>query len=148
MKIKWLLIFILLAAVVLGACQSADTPTAAPVETEEGAQLEAPQPGIQDQTEIPYPPPQPVTQSSDVYPDPLYPDIADGEETSWEQAISMIQNGEVREITLQNEGTRVIMGLKDGRMLIAVVSNANDVQSYLATCSDQPVCQAIILIQE
>ncbi|MEA3439109.1 MAG: hypothetical protein U9R58_02390 [Chloroflexota bacterium] len=141
MKLRWFFVFSVVLLIALGACQSSDSVS--PPSGEAGEELTAEQP---EGTELPYPAPNPVEQSNDAYPDPLYPEILDGSDATWQQAQEMITNGEIRQITLQGESTRVTMGLKDGRLLIVDVPSVSDVNNYISSCGEP--CLTIIIIQE
>lgn len=134
MKAKFFIFLVLLVVLTLSACQSSEeAPTVEEVEAP--AEAEA----------YPYPIPEIVVESSDAYPDPLFPEVADGGEVSWEQAREMINNGEVRQITIAGDSTQIAFGLKDGRLLVTTTP-VEDLQQFLASCGE--VCRTIILIQE
>lgn len=119
MRARLFLSVLVLAAVLLSACQSA-TPTP--------AQTEAPPSDV-------YPAPLAQETSPPVKSGPvLYPDVQSGSEVSWEAAKAMILNGEVAKITEQVK--TVTLDLKDGRSLTAVEDNPGDVQKVVDSCGD------------
>jgi len=149
MKIKWIIVISLIAVFALSACQSTETAGTQDQGPDEGISADQPvdETSSQEQEEIAYPGPVVEdTTSSDAYPDPLYPEVTDGGEVQWDQATAMLKNGEVRTLTLQSETMRVTMALKDGRLLVVVVVNSDQVHSTLASCGE--VCKTVIFKQE
>ena len=96
----------------------------------------------------PYPP-------SDIYPYPvpeipvvpsiLYPDAKDGDEVSWEHAISMILNGEVTQVS-QTHDLKVFLTLKDGRTLVTTQPVIDEVIKVIDKCGDK--CRDIRIATE
>lgn len=140
MKARYIIIFILLVVLTLSACQSSED---APSDSEPVSIGEGESPVEEDA--YPYPIPEVVLESNEPYPDPLFPDIADGAEASWEQVREMINNGEVRQITIEGVSPEIVFGLKDGRLL-TTTTPVEELQLFLASCGD--ICKTIILIQE
>lgn len=148
MKIKWIIVISLIAVFALSACQSTETAGTQDQGANESINVEQPgeEASSQEQGDIAYPPPVEDTSSSDAYPDPLYPEVQDGGEVEWDKATAMLKNGEVRALTLQSETMRVTMALKDGRLLVVIVANSDQVHSTLASCGE--ICKQVIFKQE
>lgn len=145
MKIRWIIVMLMIAVLTLAACQSAETTQAPGQESDDSSTSE--QAVEDDQAQGAYPEPvesAPITV--DAYPDPLFPDLLDGVEVEWEQAEAMILNGEVRLVNLQSETMRVTMGLKDGRLLVVVITKAAQLHETLALCGD--LCKSVVFTQE
>jgi len=148
MKIKWIIVISLIAVFALSACQSTENTGTQDQGANESIIVEQPddEAPSQEQGDIAYPAPVGDTTSSDAYPDPLYPEVQDGGEVEWDQATAILKNGEVRALTLQSETMRLTMALKDGRLLVVVVANADQVYKTLASCGE--VCNNVIFKSE
>lgn len=141
MKTRFALLLSMLLLIVLTACQSpapaAETPT-----------QEVPTQEVSESSETSaYPAPVGVNPT---VPGPgsaefLYPEIASGEFVSWEAAVAMILNGEVTRLA-QNHLLQVTLDLKDGRSLVAVEPNMDDVMKVVEQCGD--LCKDIPLMTE
>ncbi len=90
--------------------------------------------------------------SSDAYPNPipampsiLYPDAKDGDEVYWEQAVSMILNGEVTQV-MQTHDLKAYLTLKDGRTLVTTQPGIDEVIKVIEKCGDK--CKNIRIATE
>ena len=107
----------------------------------------------------PYPQPYPVT-SLEPYPNPepaqttplvpttaavLYPGIESGAEVLWEQAVAMILNGEVTQVT-QTHDLKVYLILKDGRSFSTTEPAIDDVMRIVDFCGEP--CKDILVATE
>jgi len=134
------LVILSILALTGSACQSAATATPTPTAavTQAIEQTAYPQP---------YPLPTsdpylaPAEQNPSAYPDPgaqsagLYPGIQDGAEVMWEQAVSMIMYGEVAQV-MQTHELKVYLTLKDGRTLVTVEPEIDEVNRIIKDCGD------------
>jgi len=96
-----------------------------------------------------YPTSQPYPDLS-TYPTPqtltvLYPDATDGDEVSWTNAVAMILNGEVTQVT-QTHDLKVTLSLKDGRTLITTEESIDDVIEIIEACGEK--CKDIRIATE
>ena len=152
MKTRWIVFIALITVFVLSACTSSGATEAPSTTQETNLPLVQQQQGQdqqqqQQQPEAVYPPPVQERQASDdAYPDPLFPDLKDGANVSWDQAKAMIINGEVRMVKLQGESLNVTLGLKDGRVTYAIVRDPLVVNEAIKECGE--LCQNIIFMQE
>ena len=135
MKTPLLFALFFLLILSLTACQQAPAPTAAP-------EQQIPTQSIQET----YPPPeamptQPVPGSGGV----LYPNLQDGDLANWDQAMAMILNLEVKQVT-QTHDQQVTLLLKDGRMLITREPSIDEVFKVIEQCGDP--CKEIVVATE
>lgn len=146
MKSRIYLSLVVMLAIILSACQSAQP---APQTTQN-----VPQPtqaaALPTQPETsPVPAQASATPSSDLsaYPEPavnasnattpgvLYPDSKSGDMVTWDQAQAMILNHEVLKIS-QNQALQITLFLKDGRSLLSLEPELDDVNKVIQTCGD------------
>lgn len=142
-------------ALVSSACQSAATPTPTPsvAATQASASTAYPQP-------YPLETFNPYLAPVDPYPtaDPaltaplapeggsgLYPNAQDGTEVMWVQAVAMIMNGEVTQV-MQTHELKVYLTLKDGRTLLSIEPEIDEVMRVIEIC-DEP-CKDILIATE
>lgn len=145
MKLKNLLL-LALVVVILAACQSGGAPNGAPAKQAPGKEYPAPQGGS--------PETNPPTGASNpsagaTYPAPgqeqavaVYPDLQNGAEISWDQAVTIIRSGQVTQI-LQAGDLKVTLMLKDGRSLISTAPVAEAAKQVIQECGD--ACKDISL---
>lgn len=141
MKQKSFLIFFLVFALILAACQAeapAPEATEAPVDSEEVVEA-YPAAGQENLTAE-----QPAEQAGEA-PAVLYPDPQDGAAVEWSQAAAMILNEEVVSI-VQSADLKVFLTLKDGRTLSAVMLNSGALQTALDQCG--AACESIEVTTE
>lgn len=151
MKFRWILIVAMVAILILSACQSETSGTGEPTQasgenlTSEQPQEEAP---AAEQPGVPYPGPgqEPAVEDFSAYPDPLFPDLSDGDEIEWEQASAMIMNGEVSMVTWESSSARTTLGLKDGRLVIVIVEDPEVIHRTISECGE--ICSNILFNQE
>ena len=139
MKTRLIITLILLFTAALAACQSAN-PTVSPTQPSSGYPIpnqETPAGG----QEV-YPAPQEIPTRQ---PDVLYPGSKDGDQVTWDQAVSMIMNGEVKQIT-QTHALDVTLQLKDGRTLITAEPAIDDVIQVIQRCGE--ACKDIVIATE
>ena len=146
MKIRWILIITLIAFVALSACQSADST--GQQTSEESTTTEQPSGEEQTQGENTDAYPAPVVEDTGIvaYPDPLYPDVQDGEEVTWTQAKAMIINGEVGAVRIISDSAHVTLAMKDGRLIVVVVDDIMDVHNAIAECGT--TCRNLLVEQD
>jgi hypothetical protein len=77
--------------------------------------------------------------------DMLYPGVLDGSEVYWIQAVSMILNGEVTKV-MQTHDLKVYLTLKDGRTLLAIEPQIDEVMKVIQSCGDP--CSKILVATE
>jgi hypothetical protein len=75
----------------------------------------------------------------------LYPAAQDGTEVMWNQAVAMILNGEVLQV-MQTHELKVYLTLKDGRTLLSVEPEIDEVMRVIQTCGDP--CKDILVATE
>lgn len=122
---RLILILAVLSLVVLSACQAA-APVAQPTEEPE------------EQNEIiAYPSPVVATEAPrSVSPGvAMYPDLQDGIDIAWTQAVAMILNGEVESV-FQTHSEMVTLTLKDGRTFTAQEPDLDVVFEVIEACGD------------
>lgn len=147
MKVRFWLLILILASMVLAACQGspAPMPTEAPVETTDQA------PSPTDPVAYPepeqaatQPPAAPTAKPTAPVPSgsALYPNITDGSDVQWVQVQAMALNGEIAKIIVF-QSTEVTVMLKDGRSLRSIVNLVSDAQSLVVSCGAP--CQDIVV---
>jgi len=92
---------------------------------------------------------QPSTDLSN-YPEPsvstsLYPDAKDGDEVPWSNAVAIILNGEVTQV-MQTHDLKVSLSLKDGRTLMTIEPNIDDMIKVIEECGEN--CKYIRIATE
>ena len=152
MFVFYLLMFVALIA--LSACtRETTTPTEPPKITEPAVKpTNSPYP-VPSQDVFPLPsvtpigpyPPAEVGPESTLASPVLYPDIKDGAEITWNQAIALLYNGEVSKV-IQSSSLKVTLLLKDGRTLITTEPALDDVVKAIQTCGAP--CQEIEVVTE
>lgn len=75
----------------------------------------------------------------------LYPGAQDGAEVLWHQAVAMILYGEVVQV-VQTHELKVYLTLKDGRTLLAIEPEIDQVMRVIETCGDP--CKEILIATE
>lgn len=65
----------------------------------------------------------------------LYPDLGDGAEITWEQAMGLIGTGQVTQV-MQSHDLKVYLTLKDGRTLVSVEPVIDDIIRLIQECGD------------
>lgn len=92
-----------------------------------------------------------VADPNQTYPGPLnqgsglYPWFVSGAEIPWNQAVAMIINGEVSQVT-QTHDLRVSLTVKDGRTLVSLEPSIDEVMRVIQTCGD--ACKEIRIATE
>ena len=149
---KSVIILLLVGFLLLTACQS-ETPVATPAIEEVEQPTEQPsdseaypapvEPVVVDQ---PYPYPYPVIQVPLVSNDPYAAPIQDeGASITWEQAKTLIMNGEVSQVT-QLHSLKVTLVLKDGSTVYTVEPEIDAVFVIVDECGE--MCANIIMATE
>jgi hypothetical protein len=92
-----------------------------------------------------YPPSSDSTNLAPILPRVLYPDAKDGDEIRWDQAVSVILNDEVSEVT-QTHDLKVYLTLKDGRTLVTVEPVIDEVIKVIQKCGEN--CKSIRIATE
>ena len=75
----------------------------------------------------------------------LYPGVLDGAEVYWNQAVAMLQNGEVEKV-MQTHDLKVYLTLKDGRTLLSYEPQIDEVMKAIQACGDP--CKDILVATE
>ena len=140
------------------ACQiiapAAPTPTAAATDTPASAVNAYPEPYPLLPTLDPYLPP--ALPYPSAYPAQLaplapgaaavlYPGVLDGAEVYWTQAVAMIFNNEVTQV-MQTHDLEVYLTLKDGRTLLSIEPQIDEVMKVIQSCGDP--CSKILIATE
>ena len=147
MKSILLVALLLIFTTLFSACQT----TPAPQTTEVTAQ-----PVVEGEA---YPPPQgeslaQVEPETGAYPPPLdtpvppaflYPAYQDNDEVEWWHAQAMIMNGEVERV-VQTHALKVTLFLKDGRALVTVEPEIDEVLEVIKLCGEK--CVDIVVATE
>ena len=132
------LTLLVLAVLLLTGCQFGT-----PKSTEEPKQPDGAYPAAPVQPEaVPYVPPEQRPAGS---PSSVYPAFNDGDQISWENAIALINYGEVTKITVA-QSLQVALFLKDGRTLLSQQPAEGELQKILDACGD--LCKAIEVINQ
>jgi len=92
-----------------------------------------------------YPPSNISSYPVPVVPSVLYPDAKDGDEVSWDQAIGLIYNDEVTQVT-QTHDLKVFLTLKDGRTLVTLQPVIDEVIKVIEKCGEK--CKNIRIASE
>jgi len=151
MKFRWILIVAMVAILILTACQSKTSGTEEATQASgENLTLEQPQEEAPaaEQPGVPYPGPgqEPAAEDYSAYPEPLFPELSDGDEVDWEKASAMIMNGEVSMVTWESSSGRTTLGLKDGRLVIVIVEDSDIIHRTISECGE--ICANIPFAQE
>jgi hypothetical protein len=93
----------------------------------------------------PYPPSDASPNLIPTLPSVLYPDAKDGDEVSWDQAVSMILNGEVSQV-MQTHDLKAYLTLKDGRTLVTTQPGIDEVIKVIEKCGEK--CKNIRIATE
>jgi hypothetical protein len=152
-KILSLVIFVALVTV---ACQFAgfggsatNSPGPEPATSYPPSEIPAypyPLPTIPSETySYPYPPSDVSPNLIPTFPSVLYPDAKDGDEVSWDQAVSMILNDEVSKV-MQTHDLKAYLTLKDGRTLVTTQPGIDEVIKVVEKCGDK--CKNIRIATE
>jgi len=146
-KIRITLLLVLIATLALSSCTSKQSEEQAA--TEAPSDYPAPEQGeppkkeeTPDSGQESYPePPQAVVELPTV----LYPFMEEGGELTWLQAEAVIHNGEVVEV-VQTQSLKVLLTLKDGRVLITFEPEFDAIIKSIEICGDK--CKDIIFSNE
>lgn len=136
MKFRWYWIVLFVAVLALAACQSSQSEGSKPTSYPgPGQQVDVEGQGY----------PAPGTPAVKTSAGALYPDLKDGDEVYWHQAVTMMQNGEVAKV-MQAHSLQVTLTLKDGRALKTVEPEIDAVLQVIKECGD--LCQGIQVATE
>ena len=148
MKLKKLLAMMMFVVIITVSCQvtGADKP----------AVTDTPLTGMYPPSDLSVGPGQVYPGSTEspanlsAYPGPttstvLYPDAKSGDEVSWNQALSMIQNGEVTQV-MQSHDLKVYLTLQDGRTLMTVEPAIDEIIKMIKKCGEN--CKNIQIATE
>ncbi len=147
MKSIWLVTLLLIFTIFFGACQSAPAPQTTEVTAQPVVEGEVypPPPGeslaqVEPETGA-YPPPLdiPVLSAG------LYPYFQDNDEVEWWHAQALIMNGEVERV-VQTHALKVTLLLKDGRALVTVEPEIDEVLEVIKLCGEK--CVDIVVATE
>jgi hypothetical protein len=139
----WKTLLLITLVFLLAACQpAAPTPTSEPPATEEPAiateKLSEPYPAQEATTasgdQEGYPAPQGQTVEG-LSGEPGYPAPEEGEMISWEEAQSLILEGQVTQVT-QLHNLSVYLTLEDGSTVQTIEPNIDDVFDVIEQCGD------------
>jgi len=147
MKSIWLVTLLLILTTLLSDCQTTPTPQTTALTAQPVVEGEA------------YPPPQgeslaQVESETGAYPPPLdipvppafhYPAYQDNDEVEWWHAQAMILNGEVERV-IQTHALKVTLFLKDGRALVTVEPEIDEVLEVIKLCGEK--CVDIVIAIE
>jgi len=137
MKTAWLISLIILVSMTASACQ-AISPS--------GESEEYPGPGVTYPASSQQFPAYPAAEnSSSSAPAVLYPDASDGDYMEWYQVTALITNGEVEKV-VQTHDLQIYITLKDGRTLVSVQPEIDDVIKFIKKCGD--ACKDIRIATE
>ena len=149
MRSKRLMIAMLLVITVLMGCQffpTGVTPSATPINV--GTPYPSLDTGAYPPVEIP-PTPDPYLQPEQQAAPPevglLYPDLKDGDSLQWYQAVGVIYLGQVTKV-LQDHSLNVYITLKDGRTLVTVEPQIDDILKVIEQCGE--ICKDIRVATE
>jgi hypothetical protein len=162
MKMRWFWSALLLLALVSAGCQSGSPAMTEQPAVEKTVEVQAPSKATEEAPvspgtsapATPYPlPTETVETAPTPYPNPqemlpagpLYPDIKDGAEVFWEQAVGMIMYGEVSKV-VQTHDLKVYLTLKDGRTLVTVEPAIDEVLKMIQMCGE--MCKDIKVATE
>lgn len=146
MKIRYSMLLLILAVLMLAACKPAglgsqpSQPGQPAGQPGQGQSYPAPS-----QSQAAYPNPQAAVQSQQPSAQPaqaggsLYPDPKSGDEVSYEKAIALLSHGEVGNITAQ--GDKFSLSLKDGRNLLVKEPAPGALETALKACGE--VCKSL-----
>ena len=129
MKSIWLVTLLLIIMILFGACQTAPVPQTTEVIT---------QPVVEGEV---FPPP----LDTPVPPAFLNPAYQDNDEIKWWHAQAMIMNGEVERV-VQTHALKVTLFLKDGRALVTVEPEIDEVLKVIKLCDEK--CVDIVVATE
>ncbi len=135
MTSRIVVVAIVVFALLLAACQPApsavDTPPAREAPVEPAATQPAPQPEAEA-----YPAPNEAGAAEELAAagSGAYPGIADGSQILWEQAVTLIENAEVENITIA--GDTATINLIDGRTLTVPIPAGLDFQRIIESCGE------------
>jgi hypothetical protein len=131
MKPAWTWTLLLIVALSISSCGILNRP--APAEATEG-----PQPYPQGGGAAPLPSPTFVGGVA-------YPELSDGDEIRWEQAVGMIQSGLVTK-AVQTHDLKVYVTIFDGRTFVTTEPAIDDVMRVIEACGDY--CKSIQVATE
>lgn len=153
MRFRWFFVVVLITLMILTACQASDTTgsqeqPAGEQLSEEGLAVEQSTGEEQSSVNNPvtYPAPESEGAAVNPYPAPVFPDLADGEEVTWEQAREMIMNGELSVIKIISGDPEVALVLRDGRVFVVTVLDVMDIHNSLAECGES--CRNVVIQQD
>ena len=126
MKFTWVLVVSIIVSLFLSACGAQSATTNKPASTGDMAAEEVAYPGPQTTVAEP---------TAEVIASGAYPAPGSGEEISWENAKTMILNGEINQV-MQAHTLVVTLFTKDGRVLVTIEPNSDDVLKIVEQCGD------------
>jgi len=150
MKVRYIFFLILIALVVLIGCSSTETPQ----ESSEDPSVTPTSESAYPQPAYPVPaypapaypaPAYPGPDLSGSNPDALYPELASGATVPWEQAVEMLNNGEVWMVRVKGQPAEVTLGLIDGREVYSEADGQSVVVDAIRNCA---ACGTITFYQE
>ena len=134
MKLVRLMIVMLILVISVLACQIPGTSSTEATEAPAGQQT-----GYPPASSLPTPYPEPAS-----YPSPqaameqvlaLYPDLEDGADVTWEQAMGIIGYGVVTKV-MQTHDMKVYLTLEDGRTFVTVEPAIDDIIRLIEECGE------------
>jgi hypothetical protein len=145
MKVRYIFFLILIVLIILTGCSSAETPQ----EASEDASVTPASESAYPLPAYPVPaypaPAYPGPELSGSNPSALYPDIASGATVPWDQAVEMLNNGEVWMVRVKGQPVEVTLGLIDGRELYSSADGQSVVVDAIRNCA---ACGSITFFQE
>lgn len=144
MKLDKLFLIVLIISLALVGCQSGTDSAENPEQSQSSDQEiqdNAPEQAVEVQDAYPAPQSEPTAPLPAV----LYPMYADGDEIGWVQAQAMIKNDEVERI-VQTHELKVTLFLKDGRALVTIEPEIDDVLKIIEECGEN--CSSIAVATE
>ena len=150
MKVRYIFFLILIALIALVGCSSAETPQESSEDSSVTPTSESAYPlpayPVPADAAPAYPAPAyPGPELSGSNPGALYPDVASGSTVTWDQAVEMLNNGEVLVVRVKGQPAEVTLGLIDGRELYCSADGQSVVVDAIRNCA---VCGNITFFQE
>jgi predicted small lipoprotein YifL len=135
MKFTWILVVLMIVVLSLSACGGQTPATELPDAAGDTAT-----------EQVTYPAPQALENpTAEVIASGAYPAPGAGEEISWDEAKTMILNGEINRV-MQAHTMVVTLFTKDGRVLVTIEPNIDDVLTVVEECGD--VCKDTTVVTE
>lgn len=146
MKIRYILLLSLILVIFLIGCSSEETPQELPeypsITPTSGSAYPLPVYPVPAYPAPAYPGPELSGESN---PNALYPEFASGATVPWEQAVEMMNNGEVWMVRVKGQPAQVTLGLIDGRELYSSADGQSVVVDAIRNCA---ACGSITYYQE